>query len=521
MGKAIGPEILLYAVTALMLFFSAYAMANRRIRGATEFSALMASAGIYALGYGLELAQDELGSILAAIYFEYLGIATAPAFWLLFALTFTRTKKLPRSLKAAVLVIPCIVIASAWTNDFHHLYYAKTWVDRTGPFPVFGFEQGPLYWLQFFYLELCLAAGTAVVLIHAFRSPRQIRRQSIMAAFGASLPWLGTVLYALDFVPWGLDPTAFILSISGVAFSLSIFRLGFLQVVPAARDKAIESLRDGFIVIDDGGMILDSNEAARKLLAGWPINEGEILGERGPKEGEEAASLGEIRKLLGTGTAEFEHAFGLSKDKPRRLAFQSFPVQFGKRGKKGKGILIRDVTENAALLSRLSDLAGTDELTGLSNRRRFQEFASKEFAFAVRDGRHVAVAILDIDHFKDVNDRFGHAAGDLALKEFTARLTENIREADILCRYGGEEFAVLLPGAEPESAFTAIERVRVGAVIPAIAWNGTSFPIKSSAGVYSAVPGKASTLDAFLDQADSALYEAKTAGRDRTVLRKG
>jgi diguanylate cyclase (GGDEF)-like protein len=522
----IGPEIILFTVAGLMLFFAAYAVAHRRIRAAAEFGRLMIAAAIYALGYGLELAQGEIGPMMSAIRFEYLGIATAPAFWLMFALKFSRAAKSRPWHAIALLVIPLVTLVSVWTNDAHHLFYAATWVRHDTPFPVFGFEKAPLYWLNFANIQFCLAAGTIILVVQAVRSTSHIRGQALLAAVGATAPWIGTILYALGLVPGGLEPSSFFLALAGLAFSLAIFRLGFLQLVPAARDKAIESMREGFIVVDSGGQILDANATAARLLGDWVMQEN-FIGRL--REGRSHAAVkggdGAAPEILGEALKGDMSELEISLDRGRkgmlRLAIQIFPVQTDKGRRRGKGILVRDITETRALLDQLSELAGTDELTGLSNRRRFHEFADKEFAIAVREGRHLAVAILDIDHFKLVNDSYGHAVGDIALKEFATRLAQSIREADILCRYGGEEFAILLPGAEGSSAFIAIERVRRGATISDVVWDGGRFAINASAGVYSAIPDRTSSLDAFLDKADSALYEAKEAGRDRTRLHQG
>ena len=139
-------------------------------------------------------------------------------------------------------------------------------------------------------------------------------------------------------------------------------------------------------------------------------------------------------------------------------------------------------------------------------------------ALARRESQSIAVAIIDIDHFKSVNDRFGHAAGDAALRVFAERLLKTLRAADILCRYGGEEFALLMPSSLPGPALAAIERLRVAATMESIPWEGGALEIRASAGVFSAVPQAADSLDHFLDAADAALYEAKAAGRGRTAI---
>ena len=149
-------------------------------------------------------------------------------------------------------------------------------------------------------------------------------------------------------------------------------------------------------------------------------------------------------------------------------------------------------------------LARTDPLTGLANRRAWTELLRREIARARRDGSRFSVALVDLDRFKDFNDRYGHAAGDRLLKEAASRWSAQIREMDLLARHGGEEFALLLPGAGGEDAMTVIERLR----------RQTPGAITASSGVAEWDGGE--DPDALLARADEALYRAKRNGRDQS-----
>ena len=157
---------------------------------------------------------------------------------------------------------------------------------------------------------------------------------------------------------------------------------------------------------------------------------------------------------------------------------------------------------HVALLARQ---ARTDELTALPNRRAWDEAVETEMARAERTGQPLAVALLDLDHFKAFNDTYGHQAGDSHLRKTAAAWRRELRAIDILARYGGEEFGILLPNTDPERAREVIDRVR-GATP-----NGQS----ASAGVVT-YDGR-ETADRLLFRADRALYQAKSAGRGVTV----
>jgi diguanylate cyclase (GGDEF)-like protein len=161
--------------------------------------------------------------------------------------------------------------------------------------------------------------------------------------------------------------------------------------------------------------------------------------------------------------------------------------------------------ERAEFLSRLERVARTDDLTGLPNHRAWEEELPREVARARREGGSLCVAMLDLDHFKDYNDRHGHQAGDLLLKEIAASWQERLRATDILARYGGEEFALALPGCLAVEAESLLERLREamprGETCSAglAWWDGEESP------------------QALFGRADTALYVAKARGRNRVV----
>lgn len=161
--------------------------------------------------------------------------------------------------------------------------------------------------------------------------------------------------------------------------------------------------------------------------------------------------------------------------------------------------------ERVDLLARLADLAHTDELTGLFNRRALNEELPRAIARAERDGRPLSAIVIDLDHFKDYNDRLGHQAGDRFLKETAAAWQSHTRRSDFIARYGGEEFSIAMVDCGLEEAKEALELLR------ALTPDGAS----SSAGV--ALWDASETEAELVARADAALYEAKRGGRDRVI----
>jgi diguanylate cyclase (GGDEF)-like protein len=166
---------------------------------------------------------------------------------------------------------------------------------------------------------------------------------------------------------------------------------------------------------------------------------------------------------------------------------------------------------------RLEHLAATDELTGIGNRRQFIERIGTEIARAKRSGHPLSLLSLDLDHFKTINDKYGHPAGDSVLCAFVQKCLEAIRPYDVVARLGGEEFMVLLPGATLEAACVVGERLR--SAIEGDAFEvGIPPPIKITISIgVSEFGHDGDTLDSFLGVADQRLYRAKHEGRNCVI----
>ncbi len=166
----------------------------------------------------------------------------------------------------------------------------------------------------------------------------------------------------------------------------------------------------------------------------------------------------------------------------------------------------------------LEELALTDPLTGLPNRRAIEEWSARQLSGAARHGFPLWVVLMDLDHFKSVNDNYGHDAGDTVLKKFGEVLRANTRLSDISGRIGGEEFLLVLTHADEKSVMVVLDRIRQQLAAERFEWNGSVISVTASFGVAGFSGKKAPEFGQLVKQADAALYRAKDHGRNRIEL---
>ena len=303
--------------------------------------------------------------------------------------------------------------------------------------------------------------------------------------------------------------------------------LSYVEVTDIVRQAdELRVLRDALENVQDGVLLLDADLNAtfmnRKVRQFWEVDEREAatrpsyssLVRRARRAIEPGLSAKELSGFAAKRVAEVkagDHVRELQTPDNRRLRAHCTNMAGG-----GRMITYYDVTDLIRQSEQLKQLATTDPLTGLFNRRHFLEALEAEWSRFQRYYRSVSVLMVDIDHFKSINDNYGHALGDEAIKAVADACLQGKRKSDVIGRVGGEEFAVLLPETSLSRARTVAERIRkriAGQVLTACE---THFQITASIGVAEALVSM-SGMDALMIAADQALYQAKAQGRNRCV----
>ncbi|SEE75321.1 diguanylate cyclase (GGDEF) domain-containing protein [Rhizobiales bacterium GAS188] len=265
------------------------------------------------------------------------------------------------------------------------------------------------------------------------------------------------------------------------------------------------------IVSKADGRLVQANDAAVEFLGGDPRDTGlNFLGDL------RADPSHPVQSLAATEGAahQFEGVIRVADGTTRDVLVAARVVKID--GVENILVAGLDITHRKQLERRLEHLATTDPLTGLANRAGFFAAAEPAVATARHSGKPLALLMIDMDHFKRINDTYGHEAGDLALKSFAALCRRLFRSQDVVGRIGGEEFAILIPDASLEAALSRAERLRAGAERLRFRGRAAELRITASIGVALVEPSDKSA-DAALSRADRALYAAKREGRNRVM----
>lgn len=475
----------------------------------------------------------ELGDKIIWSKIMYFGAHTAPPLFLIFALDYTHRRKWLTRLNLALLfVLPSLTIMFAATNEWHHLIWTG-FSPSPGGSNLYIYQHGIWFWVATVYINFVLFVGTFFFFQFALRSKELYRFQNVALVIAALFPWLGFVIYLLNASPFpGLDITAISFTFTGAILVFTISRLHFLDVIPIAREVLIETMLDGMLVLDEQNRIVDMNPAARQIFkidlsVKW-------IGQ--PIEAFLPDHLELVHNVDHSKQVEIEWRPNLTET--RTFDLQVSPLYDRTKRLTGKSIVFRDITSHKnteralqqvnqqleeklvqieKLKDELRDQVIRDELTGLFNHRYLGEVFSRELAQAARGGYPLSVVIIDLDHFKEHNDTYGHMHGDDLLRTLGGILRTQFRAGDIACRYGGDEFILIMPNSPLEDTFQRVEGLHLVCQYLSLDRPDDKTSITFSAGI-ATYPTHAKSTDDLLRIADRALYKAKSLGRNRTCF---
>lgn len=487
---------------------------------ARELFGLAVCVAEWSFFYGLETLSTtselrELWSQLA-----YVGTYAAVAFMLRFCIRWLNPR-LAGWWMSTLWIVPIGMVVAAFTNGLHGLVWPTIEPSELVPF-VYRYGHGPLFWVGTVYQYLAVVASAVVILVGVVRRRGIYRQQALLVFSGLMVAVAGNVFYvsgALEPIP--LDITPLTLTAATGFLLAGISRARLLELLPTARHRVVDLMPDGLIVVDERCRVVDWNVAALSL---WGIDQASIMG----------TPIGDLipgwsdavpRELPGAFAGTLVRRL---EDGRRYVDVEIRRLDGTRSAGNGWIVLFHDATDLRAAEQRLQDAndrleqlnaelsreAVRDGLTGLFNRAYLDDSLPREFARAHRESRPVGLLILDVDFFKEINDQFGHDEGDEVLRRVAELVQGQVRTGDIPCRYGGDEFVVVMPGASFCEALRIGERIRASVGRADLGSRGARVASTVSVGV-AVYPDHAATAAELFRSADRALYQAKDHGRDR------
>ncbi|WP_050183934.1 histidine kinase N-terminal 7TM domain-containing diguanylate cyclase [Domibacillus robiginosus] len=512
-------HILMYVLVlitgaSVSIFLGIYSFKKiRNAPGGKYFCAAAFLSALFAAAYSFELTSTSLERILFWVAVEYIAIPFLPTVILLMCIDYTG-RKLKRWMNAILFSIPLLTLLLHWTNSFHHLYYTSVGLRTDASYPVAKLEGGPWFWIQTVYLYFCLLVSVSILLWQLKKVSFRFQAQIFLMVIGLLIPPAATLFY-LNGWSSGIDLGPISMCLSFLFHGAALLWFQMFDVVPIARETVFESLEEGVMVLNKNEVIVDYNQALKMVLPSLTVH---MIGK--PLE-EVIRSKERLAAIIQRGQ---ESDYQLTRG-GRELHFH---IRFASMKNKRKEIIGRiitfiNVTERVEMEKQLQKLARMDGLTGVLNRTFFLEQAEAACQRLKKEDGSVSIIMLDIDHFKRVNDTFGHEAGDLVLKKLTHIVRENIQPNDLLARYGGEEFIIFLPDVSLFKAHERAEVIRTAIAEAAIFINEETLHITSSFGLSYAQLEPFETdspVQMLMREADQALYTAKRNGRNRVQVFK-
>jgi diguanylate cyclase (GGDEF)-like protein/PAS domain S-box-containing protein len=464
----------------------------------------------------------------------YFGVEAIPTLFLVFTLQITH-REMWLNFRNIILfsIEPILVIFIVWTSP--RFIFTDIELVLNNGLATLHVHRGIGFLINSYYSYALVLLSFYILWVSSRHAKSFFKKQYQLILYGSIIPLVLSIYTQTRFVALSdldLAPVSF--GISGVIYAYAIFRHQFMELIPVARGQLIENMSDGVLVIDEQGRIIDINPAMQNFLDNVPdFYIGRNVSEALNMWTENTDTL---MSDLDTHT-ELNH----SGNPSRYMDLRVTPLYDDDHLLNGRLIVFRDFTERkqvekdlryamdrmqtqlieiGLLQSQLREQAVRDALTNLFNRRYLEETLERELARAARELYPLCIVMMDIDHFKDVNDTHGHEAGDLVLQKLAEMVTKQSRHGDFVCRFGGEEFVLVMPNIGIEVArerALSLHKIIRSLNVP---YEHSNLTITVSMGL-ALYPAHGDTKEDLLRAADRALYAAKRAGRDQISVYSG
>ncbi|HWJ76502.1 MAG TPA: diguanylate cyclase [Niallia sp.] len=501
---------LLFIFAGLFSFFISL-IAYKKLKnvpGVKSFIIASLLSALFSFFYAFELSSNSLQEIKLWIGVEYLVMPFIPVILFKMVFEYLRLKFKPW-INYILFFIPCLTFFMVATNSLHHLYYSSVQLRSDVPFQIVDLQYGPFFYVHYLFSFFCFAICAFTLLSHLKRASSRFIFQMLVMVAGSIYPIILGYLLSNDFSPYGIDLGPLSL-VGACGFHFIAFKTyNKFQVTPIFRDTIFETMKEGIIVINPNGIILDYNRAMLSII---PTLHSNVIGK----------SLNEVLLENEQLLTIFNNGRDCDYEKKHNQKKIYHQVHFSdvedqKSAKIGQIVSFVNITEKIELQIKLRQLASIDGLTNIYNRSYFLEKAEAILKTFTKHGGHISLIMFDIDYFKSINDMYGHETGDNILCHVAKIAKESIRKTDIIGRYGGEEFIILLPNTTLEDAYDISNLIRMKISENITLVNSTKIHTTISLGVshmYIKPNEREVSIQGIMRETDQALYAAKRNGRN-------
>lgn len=466
-------------------------------------------AQIWIIAQGMEMAAQVLPVKLFWANIQYLPISLTSVTFLFMSMQFTGYDKwiVKRWHRSFFLIMPVIMNILIWTDGITGWLRHDVHLNTDGPFSTVEKTFSPFFYVFAAYNYVILLF-TIFILISSLKGKLTIyRKQTVFLLVALILPFISIVLHNIGVDIYGVDSTPAVFGLCAIIIFYGIFRYKLFDVVPIAHSLIISSMKIGMIVLDQDGRLLDVNPAAKKILN---IASDDVIGHSLESE---LNCCTEMLRIFREGKETVYEMDCQSDGRSCYYEISFMHVTGFDKAFIGWLIQIYDITgrKNTELIVKYA--AQHDPLTGLPNRDYFKSLFDEKLNAVKANNGKLAVAYVDLDNYKNINDKYGHDVGDNVLSIVARRLQETLDEKAAVSRIGGDEYIAVLPGSGNDEDISLIGDKILGSLRETIRYEQVSLNITASVG-FSIYPDDGDEYEVLIKKADQAMYNAKSNNKN-------
>lgn len=504
----------LTTAAVVQALLAVYAFSRRHSRASRYFGFLALNFSVLCLVSAFQTTSLDRHYMEFWVVVEHLALGVFLSTVFFFTLAGTdHSPWLKKAVIVPMLAVSALALIINASNPLHHLAFIKIGIAWRNSFASAVITPGP-----WFYIQNAIMYGTIFFCLVLYaqkfhRSPPGLRIQPLLILLGAVPPLLGILLYNLGFSPWNIDLSSIGYFLTSIVYALALFRFNLFNIIPHARDRIFEGMHEAVLILDRKNRLVDFNPAASDICNGYGSLQ---LGKPLDKFGDcSCSSLAE--KIEASDNGEFSFEFSANNE-IRHFQCYVFPIGQKAINPMGKALIMIETSAQVRLMEHVRRLASIDHLTGIYNRRQFIEICTIQLDIAREQKNPASLIMIDIDHFKEVNDTWGHQVGDKVLVDVVKTCRKQLRESDIFGRFGGEEFVVFLPDTDLRRARQVADRMRQRLEERQSESEDAIGRVTASFGISMYKSPRPPKLEELINQADNALYQAKRNGRNRVEV---